>query len=374
MINRALSAKIEAKLFKSKAIIIIGARQVGKTTLFKQLVDSRRDKVIWFNADEIPVRTLFENVSVERYRSLFGDARIVVIDEAQRIENIGIKLKLITDQLPDIQLLVSGSSAFELANKINEPLTGRKWEYQLYPLSFSEMVAHHGYFEEYKHLPVRLIYGYYPDVVTNQGNERSILHQLTDSYLYKDILEWERIKKPDKLLKLLQALAYQVGNQVSYNELSNMIELDKMTVEKYIVLLEQSRVIFRLSSFSRNLRNELRMSRKIYFYDNGIRNAVINNFSEMENRIDSGALWENFMISERIKYLQNNELWVNKWFWRTSAQQEVDYIEEVDGKISAYEFKWNATKKAKVTKVFTNAYPEAEIKVINPENFNQFIV
>jgi predicted AAA+ superfamily ATPase len=373
MIQRKLSEVISSRLFSGKAILLIGARQVGKTTLLKQLI-SDKDKALWFNADEFSVRNLFENVSVERFRTLFGDAKIVIIDEAQRIENIGIKLKLITDQLTDIQLIATGSSAFELSNKINEPLTGRKWEYELYPLSFGEMVAHHGYFEEYKHLPVRLIYGYYPDVVNNPGSEKQILHQLTESYLYKDILEWERIKKPDKLLKLLQALAFQVGSQVSFNELSNLIEIDKITVEKYIILLEQSKVIFRLSSLSRNLRNELKMSRKIYFYDNGIRNALISNFSEMEMRTDTGALWENFMISERIKLLQYNEIWANKWFWRTSAQQEVDYIEEADGKMTAYEFKWNPAKKARITKVFSNAYPAADLKVINRDNFDQFLL
>lgn len=373
MIQRKLSELISSKLGQGKAIIVIGARQVGKTTLLKQLVGDNKH-VLWFNADEMNVRSLFENVSVERFKTLFEKNEIIIIDEAQRIENIGLKLKLITDNLPAVQLIVTGSSAFELANKVNEPLTGRKWEYQLYPLSFGEMVAHHGLFEEINHLPVRLVYGYYPDIVCNQGAEKQILHQLTDSYLYKDILEWERIKKPDKLLKLLQALAYQVGSQVSFNELSNMLEIDKMTVEKYVILLEQSKVIFRLSSFSRNLRNELKSSRKIYFYDNGIRNALIANFSMPEMREDVGALWENFMISERVKFLQYNEKWVNNWFWRTTAQQEVDYIEEADGKMTAFEFKWNPNKKGKVTKVFTNAYPQAEVEVIHRENFDKFLM
>lgn len=373
MIQRKLLDIISGKLNQGKAIILIGARQVGKTTLLKQLIGNNQ-QTIWFNADEMNVRTLFENVSVERFKTLFEQNKVVVIDEAQRIENIGLKLKLITDSLPDIQVIATGSSAFDLANKVNEPLTGRKWEYQLFPISFGEMAAHHGLFNEMNHLPVRLVYGYYPNVVCNPGAEKQILHQLTDSYLYKDILEWERIKKPDKLLKLLQALAYQVGNQVSFNELSNILEIDKMTVEKYIILLEQSKVIFRLSSFSRNLRNELKMSRKIYFYDNGIRNALVANFSTVEMRADIGALWENFLVSERVKYLQYNEKWVNNWFWRTAAQQEVDYIEETDGKMTAYEFKWNPNKKAKVTKVFTNAYPEAEVRVIHRDNFDTFLM
>ena len=373
MIQRKLTDILSHRLFQGKAIILIGARQVGKTTMLKELISNEK-QVLWFNADELSVRNIFENVSVERFRSLFENNKIVVIDEAQRIENIGLKLKLITDNLPEVQIIATGSSAFDLSNKVNEPLTGRKWEYELFPLSFSEMVAHHGLFEEIKHLPNRLIYGYYPDVVCNPGMEKQLLHQLSESYLYKDILEWERIKKPDKLLKLLQALAFQIGNQVSFNELSNMLEIDKLTVEKYIILLEQSKVIFRLSSFSRNLRNELKSSKKIYFYDNGIRNALIANFTDVEMRNDIGALWENFMISERIKLLKYNEMWVNKWFWRTTAQQEVDYIEESDGKMTAFEFKWNPSKKAKVTKVFTNAYPDTEVKVINRDNFDSFLL
>jgi predicted AAA+ superfamily ATPase len=373
MIKRKLSEVISSKFHQGKSIILIGARQVGKSTMLKLLMADQQ-QVLWFNADEMGVRTLFENVSVERFRTLFEQNKVIVIDEAQRIENIGLKLKLITDNMPEIQLIATGSSAFELANKVNEPLTGRKWEYQLFPLSFGEMVAHHGLFEEMKHLSVRLVYGYYPDVVCNPGAEKQILHQLTDSYLYKDILEWERIKKPDKLLKLLQALAYQVGSEVSFNELGNMVELDKITVEKYIVLLEQSKVIFRLSSFSRNLRNELKSSKKIYFYDNGIRNALIADFSTAEMRQDIGALWENFMISERVKYLEYNQKWVNSWFWRTTAQQEIDYIEEYDGKTIAYEFKWNPKKKTSVSKVFTKAYPGAEIEIIHRDNFDKFLM
>ncbi len=373
MIQRSLSKILTDKLFKGKAILLIGARQVGKTTLLKYLT-AEQENILWLNADEFAVRNLFENVTVERYRTMFGNAKIVIIDEAQRIENIGIKLKLITDQLPEIQLIATGSSAFELANKINEPLTGRKWEYELFPLSFAEMVNHHGYFEEYKHIPIRMIYGYYPDVVNNPGNEKQILHQLTESYLYKDVLEWERIKKPDKLFKLLQALSFQIGSQVSYNELSNLLEIDKNTVEKYIILLEQAKVIFRLSSFSRNLRNELKFSRKIYFYDNGIRNALISNFSNLEMRSDTGALWENFMISERKKFLQYNLLWKNSWFWRTTAQQEIDYIEESDGKLFGFEFKWNPAKKNNITKVFTNNYPDAEVKVIHRDNLSDFLI
>lgn len=373
MIRRKLTDLVASRTGRGKAIILVGARQVGKTTLLKQLYADKSD-TLWLNADEMHVRTMLENVSVERLKTLFEHNTTVIIDEAQRIENIGLKMKLITDNLTNIQLIATGSSSFELANKINEPLTGRKWEFELFPLSFAEMVAHHGRIEEIKHLPIRLVYGYYPDVVTNQGIARQILSQITESYLYKDVLEWERIKKPDKLVKLLQAIAYQVGGEVSGNELGQIVEIDKATVEKYIILLEQSKVIFRLTSFSRNLRNELKLARKIYFYDNGVRNALINNFQPIEARDDIGKLWENFLISERIKHLHYNEIYRNKWFWRTTAQQEVDYLEEGDGSLTAYEFKWNVRKQPKLPLTFSRAYPNAKLEVINPDNFDTFLM
>ncbi len=370
MIKRILHDVIKQRLYKGKAIVLIGARQVGKTTLLKEIFPTQND-MLWFNADDLPVRDFFSNVTIERYRSMIGKNKIVVIDEAQRIENVGIKMKLITDNFLGIQLVVTGSSSFELANKINEPLTGRKFEYELFPLSFNEMVNDIGLFAEIQKLPIRLVYGMYPDVVCNPGDEKEILNQLTNSYLYKDILEWGRIKKPDKLVKLMKALAYQIGSEVSYNELSQIVEIDKGTIEKYINLLEQTKIIFRLPSYSRNLRNELKFGRKIYFCDNGIRNALINNFSDMELRQDAGPLWENFMISELRKYNHYTHNYCNTYFWRTTQKQEIDYIEEKDGKLTAYEFKWNPKKKSRVSSTFTSAYPESIVKTINPDNFYQ---
>lgn len=373
MIKRELQSEIEKQLFKGKAIIILGARQTGKTTLLKTIVKEKED-VLWLNADEQDTITLFENANSTRLKAIFAGKKIVVIDEAQRISNIGLKLKLITDRIKEIQLIVTGSSAFELANSVNEPLTGRKWEYKLYPLSFNEMVKHHNFLNENRMLNHRLVYGYYPEVVTNQGNEKQILKLLSDSYLYKDILMWERIKKPDKLVKLMQALAFQVGSEVSYNNLANLIGMDNQTVEKYIQLLEQTFVIFRLPAFSRNHRKELKRGKKIYFYDNGIRNALIANFNLPELRPDIGALWENFFISERIKYLHYNNIWVNTYFWRTQDKQEIDYIEERDGKLYAYEIKWNAKKKPKLSKSFSQTYPEHEYIIVNPKNYEQFLI
>lgn len=373
MIERKLKSLINSRLFKGKAIILVGARQVGKTTLLKELTNNMND-ILWLNGDDIATRTLLQDVSVEKFRSMLGQHKIFVVDEAQRIENIGLKMKLITDQIPEVQLILTGSSSFDLANRINEPLTGRKWEYTLFPLSFAEMSNHTSVFDEIKHLPLRLVFGYYPDVVTNPGDEQEVLKQITESYLYKDILEWERIKKSDKLVKLLQSLAFQVGSEVSLNELGRQVDLDKNTVEKYIVLLEQTQIIFRLTSLSRNLRNELKTSRKIYFYDNGIRNALINNFNDLSMRNDIGALWENWMISEFVKKRHYDRKFVNRYFWRTTQQQEIDYIEESDGIFTAYEFKWNPQKKAKISQTFLKAYPNTEIVTVNRDNFYTLLV
>ncbi len=372
MVKRIIEKNIIERFFKGKVILIFGPRQVGKTTLLKSITVSKNN-VQWYNADEIEVQELFAQASLINFKNFIQSGSIIVIDEAQNIKDIGLKLKIIVDNIPNVQLLVSGSSSFELVNHTAEPLTGRKYEYMLYPFSFEEMAQYHGTFEEHKHLKRRMVYGYYPEVVLNETEAKDLLKLLTHSYLYKDILIWQKIKKSDKLIKLLQALAYQIGNQVSYNELGQLVGLDNETVENYIILLEQSYVIFRLPSFNKNLRNELKRSRKIYFYDNGIRNALIGNYNNIEQRNDVGALWENFIISERIKFTDYHQIYANRYFWRTHAQQEIDYIEERDGNLFAYEFKWNARKKTKIPKSFTNAYPETETKIITPENYLNFI-
>jgi len=361
-------------MFSGKAIVVMGARQVGKTTLLKQLFSDSSQKVFWLSGDEQDVRELFENISSTRLKAIINDHQVVVIDEAQRIKDIGVKMKLITDQIPEVQLVATGSSSFELANRINEPLTGRKWEYRMFPLSFAEMVAHTNLLDEKRMLPHRLVFGCYPDVVTHPSDEVDILRQLTNSYLYKDILEFDKIHKPDKLMKLLQALAYQVGSEVSYNELAQLCGLDSKTVDSYISILEQAYIIFRLGSFSRNLRNELKNSKKIYFYDNGIRNAIIGNFSQIENRTDAGALFENYAISERMKHKEYTGDYANSWFWRTTAKQEVDYIEEKDGNLTAFELKWNPRRKASLPLSFKNAYPSASFTLINSDNIEDFLL
>ena len=373
MIERFLHKNIENKLYKGKIIVVLGARQVGKTTLLKQMLRGG-DDVLWLNGDEMDVQRLFDNASADRLLSEFGGKRVVVIDEAQRIKDIGLRLKLVADSDSDVQVVATGSSAFELANKVNEPLTGRKWEYRMFALSYGEMVAHHGKMKENRLLPQRLLYGYYPEVVTSEGGEIETLKLLTDAYLYKDILSWENIKHPDKLQTLLQALAFQVGSQVSFNELGQMCSMDSKTVERYINLLEQCYIIFRLPSYSRNLRHELKSSRKIYFYDNGIRNAVIADFRPVEVRQDVGALWENFLIAERMKRNAYSGQWVNCYFWRTKQQHEVDYLEEGNGHLSAFEMKWNPAAKAKVPKSFVEAYPESDFRVVTPDNVGEFLL
>jgi predicted AAA+ superfamily ATPase len=372
MIARVLNQRISGQLNQGKAILIFGPRQTGKTTLLHQILDEEPD-VMWLNGDEADVKQIFENASSIRLKAVFGTNKIIVLDEAQRIENIGISLKLITDQLKDVQLIATGSSAFELANRIQEPLTGRKWEYFLYPLSFGEMVAHHGLLQEKRMIPHRLVFGCYPEIVNNPGKEKEILKQLTDSFLYKDILMIEGLKKPSKLIHLLQALAFQIGNEVSYNELGRTIGLDNQTVERYIELLEKTYVIFRVGALSRNLRKELKRGRKIYFYDNGVRNALMAQFGPIELRPDKGALWENYLMAERRKYIEYKGLWVNSYFWRTQDQQEIDYIEEQDGNFLACEFKWNPDARARFPKTFANAYPASVFNVITPRNVDDFL-
>lgn len=360
-------------LNKGKIIHIPGPRQVGKTTLIKKIAREYDQPVLWLNGDETDVKELFSDITSTRLSALIGNYKMIFIDEAQRIQNIGIALKILADNFKNVKVIATGSSAFELSDLINEPLTGRKIELFMFPLSFQEMVNHTSFLEEARMLKHRLVYGYYPEVVNSPGEEKETLQRLTDAYLYKDLLSYEKIKKTSLIEKLLQALSFQVGNQISYNEIGQTIGADNQTVEKYIGLLEKAYIVFTLTSLSRNLRNELKKSKKVYFYDNGIRNAIIRNFNPPELRQDTGALWENFMISERYKAVNYKRLWINRYFWRTVSQQEIDYIEEYDGKLHAFEFKWNSDKGYRVPLTFSKAYPDSEHKVVTSKNFPDFI-
>ncbi|MBP3354003.1 MAG: ATP-binding protein [Bacteroidales bacterium] len=374
MIIRKIESNIKALLNGQKAIIILGARQVGKSTLLKQLLNNRED-VLWLNGDELDIQELFSNMTSTRIKAILGNNRLLVIDEAQRINDIGLRLKLITDQIENVQVIATGSSSFELANKVNESLTGRKREFKMYPLTFNEMVNHSSFIEETRMIPHRMVYGYYPEVVTNAGNERAILKELAESYLYKDILALDSINKPDKLIRLVKALALQIGCQVSYNEVGNLIGLDSKTVERYVDILEKSFIIFRLGSFTRNHRNELKSSRKIFFWDLGIRNAIIGNLSQIENRTDIGELWENYAIAERLKNNTYKGSFAQSYFWRTRQQHEIDYLEEEDGQLNSFEFKWNEKKaNVKCPESFKNSYPNATYKVVTPQNIEEFLL
>ncbi|MEN8126093.1 MAG: ATP-binding protein [Bacteroidota bacterium] len=370
-VNRIIFSSIKKKFFKGKTIVLIGPRQTGKTTLIKNVLDDF-DEYLFLDGDDISTRQLLENINTQQLKRIIGKHTIVFIDEAQRINHIGITAKIITDQFKQIQLILSGSSAFDLNNKISESLTGRKWEYKLFPISWEEYLKNQGYVNSIQQLNDRLIYGMYPDVINNTGEEIEVLKTLTNSYLYKDILSLSTIKKPEILEKLVQALAYQMGSEVSYNELAKLLRVNKETIGNYIELLEKAFVVFRLKSFSRNLRNEIKFNKKVFFYDNGIRNAIITNFNSIELRNDKGALWENFLISERIKYFHYHHIYTNYYFWRTKQQQEIDWIEEKNGAISAYEFKWNKKSKTKIPKKFVEAYG-AKTQIIDRENFIDFV-
>lgn len=375
MIDRYITNDLKKALESGKAVILLGPRQVGKSTLMNMIV-SHGDGVKWFTGDDPSDKSALSGVSLNRLRLIIGESDTVVIDEAQKIPGIGETMKLITDYLPAVRLLATGSSSFQLTSKVGDSLAGRKREFKLFPISFAEMVRHAGLVEEERNIPMRMIYGYYPEVVTMPGEEREILNELSDSYLYRDILALEQIAKGEKLVRLVQALALQIGSQVSYNELSQIVGIDYKTVEKYIDILEKCYIIFRLPSYARNLRNELKFSRKIYFYDLGIRNAVLGNYTplDLRSREEVGHMWENFMIAERMKRNEYGRKFIRSYFWRTGQQKEVDLVEEVDGELNAFEFKWDPDKKVKRPAQFTAAYPDACFESVSPKNAAEFLM
>lgn len=373
LIKRTIQKQIEKSLFNNKIVIIYGARQTGKTTLVKSIQEKYPGQSVYFNCDEPDIRAALTNKTSTEIKSFFGDKKLIILDEAQRVKNIGLSLKLMADNFPKTQIIATGSSSFELSNKIKEPLTGRKYEFHLYPFSLAELNFIYSDLEINRLLEKMMIFGMYPAVALAGGDvQDKELKELTKSYLYKDALQYQNIKNPEILEKLLQALALQIGNEVSYNELANLLGIDKNTVANYIRILEQAFVIFRLNPFSRNLRNELKKMRKIYFYDVGVRNALINNLNPLDLRQDAGALWENFIISERLKRNNNSNFEVNSYFWRTQQGQEIDYLEESGGKISAYEFKWKQNK-WQPPKAFIKSYPQSKYQLINKENYKQFL-
>lgn len=373
IIERLIQENIEKSLFKGKIIIVYGARQVGKTTLLHQILKKYPDNSLYLNCDEPDVRQALTNQTSSALHNFIGSRRLLVIDEAQRVENIGLTLKLLIDNFPDIQVIASGSSSFELSNKIAEPLTGRKIEFLLHSFSVKELTDHFSALEVERLLEDRLVFGMYPGVILSEANREIVLRELASSYSYKDVLVYQDIRKPEILEKLLQALALQLGSEVSYNELAQLLNVSKETIVSYINILEKAYIIFRLGPFSRNLRNELKKKRKIYFYDLGLRNALINNLNPIPLRQDVGALWENFMVSERLKRNNNLQQFANTYFWRTTDGKEIDYIEDIGGKLFAYEFKWKKSNFT-VPKDFLRAYPGVPVELISRNSYLDFLL
>lgn len=372
MINRTSQNEIDSYLFKGKAILVFGARQVGKTSLIKKTIGGQ--SFLWLNGDEPDTQLLLENITTDRLKALIGDHKILVIDEAQMIHNIGLLIKRMVDNYPEIQVIASGSSAFELADKTKESIVGRKEEVQLFPLNYSEMVKHTNFIEETRLVPHRLVFGYYPEVVTNPGKEEKILNDLVEGFLYKDILNLEGVKKSATLQRLVQMLAYRIGSEISYNSLANDLGINRLTVEKYIDILEKNFIVFSLNAFSKNQDNELKKGRKVYFWDNGLRNRIIKNFNPIELRDDIGALWENFIISERKKKLAYENQFKDTYFWRNTQQAEIDYLEIKNTEIEAFEIKYNPNQKVLFTKSFTSKYHPKTTQVIHKENFWDYLI
>ncbi len=371
-INRAVREIVDQRLDDHKALIIQGARQVGKTTLIRQLVDSDRE-VLWVDGDDPADRLRWGNIERSLLQRLVRGYDYLVIDEAQRIENVGLAVKMAIDGKLPVKVILSGSSALNLASTLNEPLTGRKWSFELFPLSWGEIEAAYRLPVALDRLSELLILGCYPEIVTAEDSKEERLREIAASYLYKDILEHGDIRKPDLIVKLLRALAYQIGSEVSYHELAQLLGVDSKTVQRYIQLLEDSYVLLRLPPLSTNPRKEISTSRKIYFLDNGIRNAVVDDLSPLGERNDRGQLWENFMVTELYKRQRNSKRGGQFFFWRSRSQAEVDLVLKEGSSVTAYEFKYNSRKKVSFPKSFTERYsPQAE-HVIHPENFFEYL-
>ncbi|NMB47832.1 ATP-binding protein [Candidatus Kuenenbacteria bacterium] len=374
IIKRKIQSLVEGSLFHGKVVIIYGARQVGKTTLVKEILKNYSESSSYLNCDEPDIRQALANKTSTELKSFLGSKKLIILDEAQRVKDIGLTLKLMVDNFIGTQIIATGSSSFELSNHIIEPLTGRKKEFFLYPLSLQELSQINDELEMNRLLERRLVYGMYPSIALADGGEAETdLKELARSYLYKDILNFENIRNNEAVEKLLQALALQIGKEVSYSELSSLVGIDKKTVASYLDILEKAFIVFRLNPFSRNLRNELKKLRKVYFYDTGVRNILINNLNPLGLRQDVGQLWENFILSERLKCNYNNGREQNSYFWRTREGQEIDLIEEKGGRLSAFEFKWQSDK-LKTPKSFLDAYPGSSLRLINNNNYREFVM
>ncbi len=364
---------LKKKIQQGKVIVIYGPRRTGKTTLLKHFLEAEKN-YLFVSGDDIYVHDYLASQSIEKLKSFVGTKDLLVIDEAQKIEHIGINLKLLIDHLPHLKIIATGSSTFDLARNVGEPLTGRKKVLLLFPLSQMELNQIETPPERRAHLESRLIYGSYPEVILlpSESERREYLHGLSRDYLYRDILEFEGIKKSKKILDLLQLIAFQIGKEVSYSELATQLGINKITVEKYLDLLEQVFVLVNIRGFSRNLRSEITKTSRYYFYDLGIRNTLINNFNPLSRRNDIGTLWENYLVMERTKKQHYHQILSNNYFWRTYDQKEIDWVEEREDNLFGYEFKWH-DKTTKPPKLWEKTYPKAKFEVIDSENYLPFI-
>ena len=375
-INRAIRQTFLKKLQPNKVLVLLGARRVGKTLFLRNLADNYfNEPFLFLNGEDISTSAVLKERTIANYQRLLGDKKLLIIDEAQKVPDIGLVLKLMVDNIEGIKIIATGSSVFDMTNKLGEPLTGRKYTFHLYPFGQMELSEYENLIQTKANLEERLIYGSYPEVITLESNNEkaAYLNEIVNSYLLKDILEIDGVRNSAKMLNLLRLVAFQVGKEVSLEELGKQLGLSRNTVERYLDLLSKVFVLYRISGFSRNLRNEITKMNRWYFYDNGIRNVLTTNFNPLSLRNDTGELWENYLLSERIKFQHYNEMFVNNYFWRTYQQQEIDWIEEREGKLHAYEIKWSNRKIPKVPSAWIRAYPESSFKVITPENYLDWI-
>ncbi|MFM7458503.1 MAG: ATP-binding protein [bacterium] len=374
-IIRSRLETLKKNLDPRKVNVILGIRRSGKTSLLEKFLEAYEHKYLFLNGDDIQTQDLLSGQSITQFQNLLAGYKLLVIDEAQQIPNIGLNLKLIIDHIKDVTVLVTGSSLFDLDQKLGEPLTGRKKTFKLFTIAQLELNAYENPLESSANLDNRLVYGSYPEVITaiNNHEKEIYLREIVNSYLLKDILVYDGIKNSNKIYKILQLLAYQVGKEVAFDELATHVSMSKNTVEKYLDLLEKNFILYKLSSFSSNPRKELSKKKRFYFHDNGIRNALINNFNPLSIRNDVGELWENYIFYERMKFLEYNDVFVNRYFWRTYDQQEIDLVEERNQCLSAFEVKYSSKAKYKFSKYWLEHYPEAVNQHIHKDNYMGFI-
>lgn len=373
--SRSILKEFEGKVIPNKVLILLGARRVGKTQLIKKYLERAKYNYLQLNGEDINDINLLQERSVSNYKRLLTNIDLLVIDEAQNIPEIGLILKLIVDNIEGIRIIATGSSMFDLSNNLGEPLVGRKNTLYLFPLSQMEFSEFENFKQTTELLEQRLIFGGYPELEQYEDWEekKDYLYEIINSYLLKDILVFEGIKNSDKIYDLLRLIAFQTGKEVSLQELGTQLQLSKNTVEKYLDLLSKVFILFKVEGFSKNLRKEITKTSRWYFYDNGIRNAIINNFNRLDSRTDTGELWENYLASERVKRQQYKKIRTKNYFWRTYDQQELDWLEEKGEELAAFEFKWNEKRKAKIPTAFSKAYPEASFEIITKINYLDFI-